>query len=59
MKFKNNLILFGGIHDITHELDDIYIYKLDKNEWVEIEKNTQLEKAEATHSFSIDKKSHM
>ena len=34
MSFYNNrLYVFGGIHDITWELDDLHIYNLIKKSW--------------------------
>jgi len=35
------LILFGGILDITHEKNDIFIFNLNNNTWVSIEKDTK------------------
>lgn len=29
INFANKLILFGGIHDVTWELDDLYVFNLD------------------------------
>lgn len=40
--YKNYIALFGGIHDITHELDDLYIFSIEKSQWIEMEKCTQV-----------------
>jgi len=39
--YKDFLILFGGILDVTHEKNDIYIFSITKNTWYNIEKNTR------------------
>lgn len=31
-------MLFGGIHDITHEKNDLWLYK--GNEWILLEEDT-------------------
>lgn len=28
------LLLYGGFHDITHERNDIYLFDLEKKEWI-------------------------
>lgn len=35
--FNNNLLLFGGIHDITHERNDLFIFKPSNNTWVVVD----------------------
>ena len=35
------LILFGGILDITHEKNDIFVFNIQKNTWVVIEKESK------------------
>ena len=42
--FKDRLYVFGGIHDITWELDDLHIYDLKvKISWIQTNKWTTLE----------------
>ena len=38
--FENKLYLFGGIHDITWELDDLHIYNLSANKWTTLEQDS-------------------
>ncbi len=38
--FEGKLYVFGGIHDITWELDDLHIYKLEKNRWTTLEQDS-------------------
>ena len=33
INFENKLVLFGGIHDVTWELDDLYVFNLHTSEW--------------------------
>lgn len=33
MSYKSKLILFGGIHDITHEKNDMYVFDLASKKW--------------------------
>ncbi|CAK90880.1 unnamed protein product (macronuclear) [Paramecium tetraurelia] len=33
ISYQNNLIVFGGIHDVTWELDDLHCFNLDLKEW--------------------------
>lgn len=35
--FDGKLYVFGGIHDITWELDDLHIYTLSKGKWTTLE----------------------
>ena len=39
--YKNNIILFGGIHDVTHEKNDILVFDISKNTWSVLEKETK------------------
>lgn len=32
--FENYMIIFGGIYEITRELNDFYLYDLKQNKWV-------------------------
>ena len=38
--FQGRLFLFGGIHEVTHELDDLYGIDLTKLKWVELDKDS-------------------
>ena len=38
--FDNKLYVFGGIHDITWELDDLHIYNLKTNKWTTLEQDS-------------------
>lgn len=38
--FKDRLYVFGGIHDITWELDDLHIYDLKTNKWTTLEQDS-------------------
>ncbi|CAD8149025.1 unnamed protein product [Paramecium pentaurelia] len=40
ISYQNNLILFGGIHDVTWELDDLHCFNLDLKEWKTINFDT-------------------
>lgn len=37
--FKNSILLFGGIQNITHEKDDVFIFDITTNLWKQIDKN--------------------
>ncbi|CAD8046545.1 unnamed protein product [Paramecium primaurelia] len=41
---ENQLILFGGIHDITWELDDLLTYQINNKEWKTINQDTSRRK---------------
>lgn len=34
LTYKDKLLLFGGIHDITHEKNDMYIFNTRTKKWV-------------------------
>ena len=34
--FKNFLIIFGGIHELTQEMSDMYLYDAERNHWIMI-----------------------
>mgnify|MGYP001808047374 CR=1 FL=1 len=34
------LIIFGGINDITWELDDLFIFNLKKMEWISVDEDS-------------------
>lgn len=36
----DRLYVFGGIHDITWELDDLHIYNLVKKNWTTLEQDS-------------------
>jgi N-acetylneuraminic acid mutarotase len=38
--YQGYLILFGGIHDITWELDDLWAFETSKNKWRMIYEDT-------------------
>ena len=38
--YDNKLYVFGGIHDITWELDDLHIYNLKTNKWTTLEQDS-------------------
>lgn len=40
----NKLILFGGIHDITWELDDLYAFNVASQEWELIDEDSSRRK---------------
>ena len=44
MNYKNKIILFGGIRELTHERNDIWIYNIDKNEWKILERAISVRK---------------
>ena len=33
VSYKNYIIVFGGIHDIAHEKNDLFCFNIEKNEW--------------------------
>lgn len=35
--FNDKLYVFGGIHDITWEMDDLHIYNLVRKSWTTVE----------------------
>lgn len=35
--YEGNLYVFGGIHDITWELDDLHIYNINSHKWATLE----------------------
>lgn len=39
--FKNKIILFGGFHDLTHELDDLYYFDFFTLTWILVDKETE------------------
>lgn len=38
--FEGKLYVFGGIHDITWELDDLHIYSLERKKWTTLEQDS-------------------
>lgn len=38
--YDGKLYVFGGIHDITWELDDLHIYILAKGKWITLEQDS-------------------
>ena len=35
------LVLFGGIHDITWELDDMYMFDIETQEWALVDEDSR------------------
>jgi hypothetical protein len=44
------LILFGGIHDITWELNDMYLFDLTEKTWIEVDSDSARNKADLGYS---------
>ncbi|CAD8049418.1 unnamed protein product [Paramecium sonneborni] len=42
--YQNQLVLFGGIHDVTWELDDLHIFRINQQEWKSINQDTSRRK---------------
>jgi len=40
VNIDGNIILFGGIHEITWELNDLYKYNIESNTWKQIEQDS-------------------
>ena len=38
--FEGKLYVFGGIHDITWELDDLHIFNIAKKKWATLEQDS-------------------
>lgn len=38
--YNHRLYVFGGLHDITWELDDLHIYNLNKKAWTTLEQDS-------------------
>ena len=38
--FQGRIYVFGGIHDITWELDDLHIYDVKTNKWTTLEQDS-------------------
>ena len=36
-----NLVIFGGIHNITWELDDLYVFDIKNNNWTMIDSDSR------------------
>jgi hypothetical protein len=59
--YNSRLYVFGGIHDITWELDDLHIYNLIKKQWTTLEQDSprRVEKKvspDAREEKSVEKK---
>jgi hypothetical protein len=50
----NHLIVFGGIHDITWELDDMFIFNIEKSEWILVDDDSSRRKDNPVTSPSKD-----
>ena len=44
--YEGKIFLFGGIHDITWELDDLHIYDIEKKQWMVLESDSARKKKE-------------
>jgi hypothetical protein len=51
------LLLFGGIHDITHEKNDLCLFKIASNEWQLVEEDTS-HKVNEKKSINVKEKDH-
>lgn len=40
LAYRDHLIVFGGIQDVTKELNDIFAYSLADNHWSKIHSNS-------------------
>lgn len=40
--YKDKIILFGGIHELTHEKNDIYVYSMSTKKWTQVESDAKL-----------------
>jgi hypothetical protein len=38
--YSGHLFLFGGIQNITHEKNDLYLFSLDKLSWCKLQSNS-------------------
>jgi hypothetical protein len=45
-------VLFGGIHDITWELDDLWVYEIKAGRWRMVCEDTTRRKEQDSHSLS-------
>jgi len=43
--FENTLVLFGGIHDITHEKNDVFLFNIEFKNWSLAEGETVISKS--------------
>ena len=50
--FNDHLVLFGGIHDITWELDDLWVFDIKNNRWRLIYEDTTRRKDQDSMSLS-------
>ena len=55
--YRDSLVLFGGIHDITWELDDLWIYETKGNKWRMVYEDTTRRREQDTQSLSPMKES--
>lgn len=55
--YKDKLFLFGGIHDITWELDDLHIFDIKAGEWIVLEIDSARKKKEVSpHNLAREDK---
>jgi len=39
VSYDDFLVLFAGIHDLTHEKNDLYIFSHSKQQWIQLQEN--------------------
>ena len=54
--YEGKLFLFGGIHDITWELDDLHIYDIKAKRWMLLESNSARKKKDLSPNKAINQK---
>lgn len=50
LSYQDKLILFGGIHDIAHEKDDIFVFSCSEEKWKQIDEDSRRQLNENTRS---------
>lgn len=57
--FKNFMLVFGGIHELTQELNDMQAYDFNNKQWFSLieESLSPTHSAAVTYGFSPDRKS--
>jgi N-acetylneuraminic acid mutarotase len=57
--FKNYVIVYGGIHELTQELSDMYLYDLNSNKWMMVfeEEHSPVHKQQMEHNSSFSQSS--
>ena len=49
--YDQKIIVYGGIHDVTWELDDLYIYEVKKKCWTLLESDSARKRKESGNNF--------